>query len=155
MLAQKAPFLRCHVTVAAPLIEVGGHGGAHHEVGRRLVDACVWLTRGLSVMRGRAWGCHPVCRRLGAGERRAKCACERAGNCQRNDAQAHIRPNPSLHLVPFLVRQPVPQMRMQTPARTGCESFLSCEVSTEQPQTVKESKHACFTWRHRRGKFCN
>ena len=155
MLAQQPTLFGRHMPVTATLIEIGGNRGTQNHVRGRVIDARVMVIGSATARVGRMVARRSIRGRLRMGERRAQRACERTGYRQCNHAQAHIWPNPSLHVVPFVARQPATSDAYTNPGNGRVRKFLSSEVSTEQPHSVKESKRAYFTSCHTAGKFCN
>ncbi|SIT43366.1 hypothetical protein BN2476_350065 [Paraburkholderia piptadeniae] len=109
VLPQQTPFFRRHMPVAPALIEIGRHGGgADDGVGCGMVGVGIArLTHGAHV-RTLDWARlgYTFCRRFGMRGDGTRSAHEHDRNCHCDHAQAHVRPDPSLHLVPFVARQP-------------------------------------------------
>jgi hypothetical protein len=158
MLAKQAPLFRCHMAVAAALIEIGRNDGAHDGLGGGpFGSACALYPKRVRapVARRRMTGSGAFGCWLGVSAKRADRACRCAGYRKRNHLQSHVRPDPSRHLVPFIARQPATSNPCTNPVKkSGVKSFAN-EVSTEQPTSVKQCTQACFTPCHRPGKFCN
>ena len=109
MLPQQTPFFRRHMSVAPTLIQIGRHGSsAHDRVGCGTIRVGIVRLAARAGMRARWRACVGVAfrRGIGMGRNRAQRAREHDRNSYSDHAQAHVRPDPSLHLFPFVARQP-------------------------------------------------